>query len=59
VVDDMPRERLAQPRVTAPQPPPDPVAGTLADARWWGLLGGAALVVALLLRPLLARRREG
>lgn len=59
VVDDMPREQVEQPRITAPEPPPDPVAGTLADARWWGLLGGAALVVALLLRPLLARRRDG
>jgi len=25
---------------------------------WWGLLGGAALVLALLLRPVLARRRR-
>lgn len=56
-VDDMPRQEQPRTRVTAPPPTPDPVAGTLADARWWGLVGGAALVVALLLRPLLARRR--
>jgi len=58
-IDDMPRERVVQPRITAPRPDPDPVAGTLADARWWGLVGGTAVVVALLVRPLLARRREG
>ena len=42
-------------RVTAPEPEPDPLAGALDDARWWGLFGGGALVVALLARPLLAR----
>lgn len=55
-VDDMPRERQEPVRVTAPQPEPDPLAGALRDARWWGLVGGGALVVALLARPLLARR---
>ena len=43
-----------QVRVTAPEPEPDPLAGALDDARWWGLVGGGALVVALLARPLLA-----
>lgn len=57
-VDDMPREEVPEVRATAPRPEPDPVAGTLVDARWWGLVGGAALVVALLARPLLARRRS-
>ena len=56
-VDDMPRERQEPVRVTAPEPEPDPLAGALDDARWWGLVGGGALVVALLARPLLARRR--
>jgi membrane-anchored mycosin MYCP len=56
-VDDMPRERQEPVRVTAPEPEPDPLAGALEDARWWGLLGGGALVVALLARPLLVRRR--
>ncbi|QZY29335.1 S8 family serine peptidase [Nocardioides coralli] len=45
-------------RAEAPTDPVDPVAGVLADARWWGLLGGGLLVVALVLRPLLARRRS-
>jgi membrane-anchored mycosin MYCP len=56
-VDDMPREVQEPVRITAPEPQPDPVAGALDEARWWGLIGGGALVVALLLRPLLARRR--
>lgn len=55
-VDDMPREEIAQPRVTAPVAEPDPLTATLREARWWGLFGGAALVVALLARPLLRRR---
>ena len=55
----MPRQEPVQERITAPRAAPDPVAGTLSDARWWGLVGGAALVVALLARPLLARRRQG
>jgi membrane-anchored mycosin MYCP len=42
---------------TAPEPDPDPLAGIRDDAVWWGLIGGGALVVALLLRPVLARRR--
>ena len=41
----------------APEPEPDPLAGASDDAVWWGLLGGGVLVVALLLRPVLARRR--
>lgn len=47
-VDDMPREASAHPRVTAPVAEPDPLTATLAAARWWGLFGGAAMVVALL-----------
>ncbi len=55
-LDDMPREEPVRPRVTAPVVAPDPVTSTLAQARWWGLFGGAALVIALLGRPLLRRR---
>ena len=50
-------ERDAAP-ATAPQPPADLLAGTRDDAVWWGLIGGGLLVVALLLRPVLARRRS-
>lgn len=44
---------------TAPEPPADLLASTRDDAVWWGLIGGGALVIALLLRPVLARRRSG
>lgn len=46
-----------QPRATAPEPTEDLLAGTRDDAVWWGLIGGGVLVVALLLRPVLSRRR--
>lgn len=42
----------------APDPETDPLAGPREDAVWWGLIGGGVLVVALLLRPVLARRRS-
>ena len=42
----------------APEPEPDLLAGTRRDAVWWGLLGGGALLLALVLRPVLARRRR-
>ncbi|MBJ7359588.1 S8 family serine peptidase [Nocardioides sp.] len=41
----------------APEPEPDVLASTRRDAVWWGLLGGGALLLALVLRPVLARRR--
>lgn len=41
-----------------PEPEPDVLASTRRNAVWWGLLGGGALVVALVLRPVLARRRR-
>jgi membrane-anchored mycosin MYCP len=41
----------------APTPEPDVLASTRRDAVWWGLLGGGALLLALVLRPVLARRR--
>ncbi len=36
---------------------PDVLASTRANAVWWGLFGGGALLVLMLLRPVLARRR--
>ena len=45
------------PTARAPEPPDDVLAGVRGDAVWWGLLGGGVLVVALLVRPVLARRR--
>ncbi len=57
-VDDMAREESEPERITAPAPGQDPVADTLAAARWWGLVGGGVLIVALLARPLLTRRRQ-
>lgn len=36
----------------------DLLADTRKDAVWWGLAGGGALVVLLVLRPVLARRRR-
>ncbi|GAB3245694.1 S8 family peptidase [Nocardioides dilutus] len=41
----------------APQPEPDVLASARREAVWWGLLGGGALLLALVLRPVLARRR--
>lgn len=41
----------------APEPEPDVLASTRRDAVWWGLLCGGALLLALVLRPVLARRR--
>lgn len=43
--------------VPLPRAEPDVLEGTRRDAVWWGLFGGGALVVALLLRPVLSRRR--
>lgn len=55
---DEPRAEVAQ-RAEAPDPDADVLASTRRNAVWWGLGGGAVLVVALLLRPVLARRRSG
>ncbi|WP_370249290.1 S8 family serine peptidase [Nocardioides sp.] len=43
--------------VVLPPPPPDVLAGTRRSAVWWGAVGLTGLVVALVLRPLLTRRR--
>jgi membrane-anchored mycosin MYCP len=42
----------------APAPREDLLAGTRDDAVWCSLIGGGLLVVALLLRPVIARRRR-
>ena len=42
----------------APEPEPDVLADTRRDAVWWGLLGGGALLLALVLRPVLSGRRS-
>lgn len=47
-----------QGRAAAPQPEADALASTRHHAVWWGLLGGGALLVALMLRPVLARRED-
>ena len=52
-----PNTPVSRPAV-APDPPADVLAKTRHNAVWWGLFGGGALVVALLLRPLFARRRD-
>ena len=44
-------------KARAPRAEADVLADTRRDAVWWGLAGGGALVIALLLRPVLARRR--
>jgi membrane-anchored mycosin MYCP len=43
-------------RASVPPPEPDVLAGTRHLSVWWGLLGGGALLLALVLRPVLARR---
>lgn len=43
--------------LAAPQAPDDALADARHSMRWWGLGAGGALVLALLVRPLLARRR--
>ncbi|NYI99410.1 membrane-anchored mycosin MYCP [Nocardioides thalensis] len=51
------RDEVAR-RAEPPGAREDLLASTRRDAVWWGLAGGTALVVALLLRPVLARRRR-
>jgi membrane-anchored mycosin MYCP len=43
--------------VAVPESEPDLLADTRENAVWWGLLGGGALLVAMVLRPVLTRRR--
>lgn len=55
-LDPLPEQESTLPAARAPRPDADLLAGARADAVWFGLLGGGGLVLALLLRPLLARR---
>ena len=51
---------MQEPQVLAvPEEPDDVLASTRKNAVWWGLLGGGTLLLALVLRPVLARRRRG
>lgn len=57
---DLDRDRPeagAVPPATAPGPRVDVLASAREDAVWWGLFGSGAVVLALILRPILARRR--
>jgi membrane-anchored mycosin MYCP len=48
-----------QPQVLrVPPEPEDVLASTRHDAVWWGLAGGGVLLLAVVLRPVLARRRR-
>jgi membrane-anchored mycosin MYCP len=48
-----------QPQVlNVPEEPEDVLASTRGDAVWWGLIGGGILLLAVVLRPVLARRRR-
>ena len=44
--------------LSVPEEPDDVLASTRENAVWWGLLGGGVLLLALVLRPVLARRRR-
>ena len=57
-IDQAAAEESRIPRATAPDPRTDPLDVVRERMVWWGLIGGAALVLALLLRPVLARRRR-
>ena len=46
------------PPARAPRPQADPLGSMRENAVWWGLLGGGAIVLALLMRPLLTRLRR-
>ena len=57
-LDAMSRPRAEAPvPAQAPRPPADVLSTTRSRAVWWGLGGGAALVVLVVLRPLFSRRR--
>jgi membrane-anchored mycosin MYCP len=52
-------EVVDEPQVLhVPQEPDDVLASTRENAVWWGLVGGGTLLLALVLRPVLARRRR-
>jgi len=57
-VTDTRSARDENPRARAPEPEVDNLAPLRHTAMWAALIGGAALLLALLLRPVLARRRD-
>lgn len=52
----VPREPV---EAAPPTMPDDPLSASRSDFLWWGLIGGAAVVLALVLRPALQRIRSG
>jgi membrane-anchored mycosin MYCP len=56
-VASVPTVPRADDKASVPPPAPDALAGTRHLSVWWGLLGGGALLLALVLRPVLSRRR--
>ena len=50
--------RDENPRARAPEPEVDTLASLRRTALWFSIPGGAALLLALMLRPVLARRRD-
>jgi membrane-anchored mycosin MYCP len=57
-VDAAAHEESRVPPAVAPPPVEDPMAEMRHEAVWWGLFCGGAVVLALVLRPVLARRRR-
>jgi membrane-anchored mycosin MYCP len=57
-VSDTRSARDENPRARAPEPEVDTLASLRHTALWTAILGGAALLLALMLRPVLARRRD-
>jgi membrane-anchored mycosin MYCP len=57
-VSDTRSARDENPRARAPEPTVDTLASLRHTALWAAILGGAALLLALMLRPVLARRRD-
>ena len=57
-VSDTRSARDESPRARAPEPEIDTLASLRETSLWIAILGGAALLLALMLRPVLARRRD-
>jgi membrane-anchored mycosin MYCP len=57
-VSDTRSARDENPRARAPEPQVDTLASLRRTALWAAMVGGAALLLALMLRPVLARRRD-
>ncbi len=57
-VSDTRSARDENPRARAPEPEVDTLASLRHTALWAAIVGGAALLLALMLRPVLARRRD-